>query len=157
MAVGPDGTVPVILLHAWGESRRAFDRLVALLPDTLRVVAIDQRGHGDSDVPEVGYSLADFAADVAAFMEAVRSATRRSFVGVSSGGYVAQEVAVSNPERVAGLVLVGHRRTLQGRPSFADEVDRLVDPVQESWIRESLAWFPWFHDVPAAYLDDRVR
>ena len=156
VAVGPDGTVPVILLHAWGESRRAFDRLVALLPDTLRVVAIDQRGHGDSDVPEVGYSLADFAADVAAFMEAA-GLPSAVLVGVSSGGYVAQEVAVTNPERVAGLVLVGSPRTLQGRPSFADEVDRLVDPVQESWVRESLAWFPLFHDVPAAYLDDRVR
>jgi pimeloyl-ACP methyl ester carboxylesterase len=156
VAVGPDGPLPVLLLHAWGESRRAFDRLVALLPDTLGVMAIDQRGHGDADVPDAGYSLADFAADVAAFLEAA-GLSSAVLVGVSSGGYVAQQVAVSNPERVAGLVLVGSPRSLQGRPSFADEVDRLVDPVQESWVRDSLTWFPLFHDVPAAYLDDRVR
>jgi rifampin ADP-ribosylating transferase len=76
---------------------------------------------------------------------------------VSSGGYVAQQVAVANPQRVAGLVLVGSPRTLQGRPRFADEVDQLLDPVPESWVRDSLAWFPRFHDVPQSYIDDRVR
>ena len=44
--------------------------------------------------------------------------------GSSSGGYVAQQVAIRNPECVAGLVLVGSPRTLQGRPAFADEVER---------------------------------
>ena len=150
-----EGT-PVLLLHAWGESRGAFDRLIDLLPDTLRVMAIDQRGHGDADAPATGYSLDDFADDAVAFMDAagVPSAV---LVGVSSGGYVAQQVAISNPHRVAGLVLVGSPRSLRGRPAFADEVDLLIDPVDESWVRESLDWFPRFHDVPQPYIDDRVR
>ena len=56
-----------------------------------------------------------------------------------------------------GLVLVGSPRTLRGRPSFADEIDGLTDPVSEEWVRESFAWFPRFQPVPASYLDDRVR
>ncbi len=122
-----------MLLHAWGESRRAFDRLIAVLPDTVRVIAFDQRGHGDADAPGTGYSLADFAADVEAFMDAA-GLSSAVLLGVSSGGYVAQQVAIADPRRVVGLVLVGSPRTLQGRPPFADEVDELLDPVQESWV-----------------------
>lgn len=78
-------------------------------------------------------------------------------VGVSSGGYVAQQVAVNDPRRVAGLVLIGSPRTLHFRPPFADQVEALVDPVPESFVRESLTWFPMFHDVRQAYIEDRVR
>lgn len=61
LARGSDQAIPVLLLHAWGESRRAFDRLVALLPGTVRLMALDQRGHGDADVPDTGYSCVALA------------------------------------------------------------------------------------------------
>ena len=66
-------------------------------------------------------------------------------------------MAVTNPDRVAGLVLVGSPRSLQGRPSFADEVDQLSDPLDPAWIRTSLTWFPRFHEVPQWYIEDRVQ
>lgn len=78
-------------------------------------------------------------------------------LGSSSGGYVAQQVAITSPHRVAGLVLVGSPRSLQGRPSFADEVDQLTEPVDPAWVRKSLAWFPRFHPVPPWYIDGRVQ
>ena len=40
-----DGGAPLLLLHAWGESWRSFDRLIASLP-TFVIVAPDLRGHG---------------------------------------------------------------------------------------------------------------
>ena len=148
--------MPVVLLHAWGESWHSFDRLLPLLPPTIHAVAMGQRGHGDADKPAAGYSLADVAADVTAFMDAV-GASPAVLVGSSSGGYVAQQVAITSPHRVAGLVLVGSPRSLLGRPSFADEVDRLIDPVDAAWVRKFLAWFPLFHPVPPWYLAGRVR
>jgi len=78
-------------------------------------------------------------------------------LGSSSGGYVAQQVAVQVPRRVDGLVLVGAPRSLRGRPAFADEVDRLTDPVDPSWVGESLTWFPRYHHVPDWYIKDRIR
>jgi rifampin ADP-ribosylating transferase len=150
----PAGT-PVVLLHAWGESRRCFDRLVPLLPRSMRVLALDQRGHGDAESPPTGYAVADFAGDVEAFLDELGLAAA-VLVGSSSGGYVAQRVAVDSPERVAGLVLLGAPRSLLGRPSFADDIDRLTDPVDRGWVRQSLDWFPRHHDVPADYLEDRV-
>jgi rifampin ADP-ribosylating transferase len=58
---------------------------------------------------------------------------------------------------VAGLVLIGSPRSLQGRPAFADEIDLLADPVDPTWVRDFLAWFPLCHDVPDWYVEDRVR
>ena len=116
---------------------------------------MDQRGHGSADKPSSGYHLADFASDVELFMDAV-DIESAILLGSSSGGYVAQQVAVTSPDRVAGLVLVGSPRTLEGRPAFADEVDRLSDPIDPDWVRASLEWFPRFHSVPDWYMDDRV-
>lgn len=151
----PAGTT-VLLLHAWAESLRCFDRLIPLLPQSLHVLAVDQRGHGDADKPADGYALTSFAADVEAFMDAV-GLSSAVLVGSSSGGYVAQQVAVDFPDRVAALVLVGSPRSLRGRPAFADEVERLRDPVDPAWVRESLTWFPLLHHVPDWYVDARVE
>lgn len=152
---GEAGSLPLLLLHAWGESRRSFDRLVPLLPG-YTVYAPDLRGHGDADKPEVGYSLAEQAEDAAAILDALK--VPKAFVlGASSGGYVAQQLAVMYPERVAALALVGSPLSLQGPLPFADEVNALTDPVEEAWVRDSLSWFPLGHAVPTWYMEERVR
>jgi pimeloyl-ACP methyl ester carboxylesterase len=148
--------VPVLLLHAWVESLRCYDRLVPLLPSSRRVLALDQRGHGNADKPSGGYDLDTLAADIVAFLDAV-AVPSVVLAGASSGGYVAQQVAIRSPDRVAGVVLMGSPRSLFGRPPFADEIDQLTDPVDPKWVREFLTWFPLCHDVPDWYVDDRVR
>lgn len=145
-----------MLLPAWGETSASFDRLLPLLPATVRAVAMDLHGRDPGAAPGRGCSLVGLGADVVALLDA-EGISAAVLLGSSSGGYVAQQVAVANPDRVAGLVLVGSPRTLQGRAPFADEVDRLSDPVSEEWVRESFTWFPRFQPVPAAYIDDRVR
>jgi rifampin ADP-ribosylating transferase len=133
-----------------------FDRMRPLLPQSIRQFVFDQRGHGEADKPETGYDLKDLADDTVAFMDAVglRSAV---LVGSSSGGYVAQQVALDHAERVRGLVLIGAPRSLRGRPSFADEVERLTDPIDPRWVRDSLRWFHFEADVPLWFVEDRVR
>jgi len=152
---GDPSDISVLFLHAWGESRGSFDRVIPLLPRTIRALAMDQRGHGDSDKPADGYSLTDFAGDVTAFLDAM-GLPSAVLVGSSSGGYVAQQVAISSPERVRGLLLVGAPRSLRGRPPFADEVDRLTDPIDRGWVKRSLTWFPRFQPVPEWYIEARV-
>lgn len=147
---------PVLLLHAWGESLRCFDRLAPLLPPSLHLVAADQRGHGDADKPTDGYGLESLGRDIEAFMDAV-GLPSAVLAGSSSGGYVAQQVAMRCPDRVAGLVLIGAPPSLRGRPELADEVGRLTDPVDPAWVRGFLEAFPLLHDVPGWYLEDRLR
>lgn len=153
---GRGGGSDVVLLHAWGESMGVFDRLRPLLPESIRVFAFDQRGQGDADKPATGYGLTELAEDTVAFMDelGLESAV---LIGSSSGGYLAQQVAVDHPERVAGLVLVGSPRSLRGRPPFAEEVEQLTDPIDPQWVRDSLQWFRFGADVPSWYLEDRVR
>ncbi|WP_426989848.1 alpha/beta fold hydrolase [Pseudarthrobacter sp. Y6] len=146
---------PVLLLHAWGESRGSFDRLIPLLTG-FRVYAPDLRGQGGADKPEGGYSLAEQAEDAAAILDAL-NVPSAVVVGSSSGGYVAQQLAIAQPEKVAALVLVGAPLSLHGRPAFADEVDALTEPLDEDWVRDSLSWFPVLHEVPQWFLEDRVR
>lgn len=152
---GDAGTTPVLLLHAWGESRRSFDRLTPLLAG-YRVYVPDLRGQGEAEKPGAGYSLAEQAEDAAAILDAL-GVPRAAVVGSSSGGYVAQQLAVVHPEKVAALVLVGSPLSLHGRPAFADEVEALSDPLDEGWVRASLSWFPLLHEVPQWYIEDRVR
>ena len=119
---------PVLLLHAWGETHRSFDRLVELLPADLQVLAPDLRGAGESDKPAEGYRLEDAAADVAGVLDAL-DIQAAWMVGTSSGGYVAQQLAVDHPERLLGLVLVGAPRSLAGMDPFGDVLEAFHDPV----------------------------
>jgi pimeloyl-ACP methyl ester carboxylesterase len=119
--------LPVLLLRAWGETRRTFNRLIELLPDGLRILAPDQQGVGESDKPGQGYSLQDAASDVVGLLDALdlRAAW---VVGSSSGGYVAQQVATSHPDRLLGLVLVGAPRSLSGADPFSSIIEGFHDP-----------------------------
>lgn len=150
-----DGGVPLVLLHAWTESWGSFERLIAALPDRALVVP-DLRGHGGSDKPAEGYSLKTIAGDVASLLTCL-GVRRAHVLGSSSGGYVAQQLAVMHPELLASLILVGAPLSLQGRPAFADDVERLKDPIPEECVRESLSWYKLLHVVPTAYIEDRVR
>jgi pimeloyl-ACP methyl ester carboxylesterase len=108
---------PVILLHGITDSSRSFhptmENLAALRPD-LRLLALDQRGHGETSLPKAEgcrnapercFRPEDFAADVLAFMDAL-GIERAHLVGHSMGTAVAQLVALERPERVRRLVLI---------------------------------------------------
>ena len=146
----------LVLLHAWAEGTGSFDRLVPRFPRWLRVVAFDQRGHGDASRPSDGYRLMDFANDVVAVLDQL-GIERATLLGSSSGGYVAQQVARLHPLRVCGLVLVGSPHSMRTRPAFADEVEQLRDPLDPGWVRTSLSRFPLYARVPEWYLRDRVE
>jgi 3-oxoadipate enol-lactonase len=82
-------------------SPRVFD---GPLPRHFEVLAYDQRGLGQTDKPDIEYTMADYADDAAGLMDAL--GWRRVFVvGVSFGGMVAQELALRHPERIEKLVL----------------------------------------------------
>jgi rifampin ADP-ribosylating transferase len=119
----------LVLVHAWGETHRSFDRLVPLLAPLARLVVPDQRGVGESDKPPDGYDLRQGAADLVGLLDALELESA-VFLGTSSGGYLAQCVAVDHPARVDGLVLVGSPRSLGGgRDPFGEVLAGFHDPV----------------------------
>ncbi|HVK05337.1 MAG TPA: alpha/beta hydrolase [Armatimonadaceae bacterium] len=134
---GNPGGRPVILLHGYTDSSYSYSTVMPLLSPALRVFALDQRGHGDSDQPESGYALADLAADVVAFLDALGIA-RATVVGHSLGSFVAQHVARLAPERLTGLVLVGSAADARTEAvqELHEAVQTLRDPIPEPFIRE---------------------
>lgn len=146
----------VVLLHAWGETHRSFDRLTPLLPRSLRLVVPDQRGVGESAKPAGGYSLSDAGEDVVALLDAL-GIDACWLLGTSSGGYVAQQVAVAHPERVRGLVLVGAPSDLQGPvpAALARVLASFHDPVTRDDIRALDGVLPLRSPVPEGFLDDQ--
>jgi pimeloyl-ACP methyl ester carboxylesterase len=72
----------------------------------VRVLSVDNRGAGLSDKPKGLYRMRSMAADVVAVLDHA-GVNRATLVGFSMGGMIAQNVAVTTPERVDGLVLMG--------------------------------------------------
>jgi non-heme chloroperoxidase len=127
----------IVFLHAYADSWYWFSRVLPLLSPSYRALVPDQRGHGDSDKPECCYTTDDFAADVDAFMEAV-GVEKATLVGHSSGGLIAQRVALSYPRRVSRLVLIGSPTTLLGNQTVAEageEMLALEDPIPPEFVR----------------------
>jgi 3-oxoadipate enol-lactonase len=81
------------------------------------LLAHDQRGLGETSVPPGPYTMAEYAADAAALAEA-EGWDRYRVVGVSFGGMVAQELAVTFPERIERLALVCTSPGGPGRASY---------------------------------------
>jgi non-heme chloroperoxidase len=116
-----DGT-PVVLLHGYTDSMRSYQRVLPHLPQSLRIFAVTQRGHGGSDKPEGSYTSDVFARDVAAFLDSL-GLERAVIVGHSMGSTVAQRFAVEYPQRTQALVLEG---AFMPRPANA-EVRKFLD------------------------------
>jgi pimeloyl-ACP methyl ester carboxylesterase len=98
----------VVLVHGLGSSSHIWDLAAPLLADgvDLRVVALDQRGHGASEQPDSGYDFPSVVADLVAFLEQVGIRQPALLVGHSWGSSVVLHFAVSHPDRTAGVVLI---------------------------------------------------
>ncbi|MCV7216320.1 alpha/beta fold hydrolase [Mycobacterium crocinum] len=119
VAYSDDGTGPVlVLLHAALHDRHDFDAIVPRLADGYRVIAVDWPGHGDSPAPSSTPS-ASLYADVLEDLVAALDLPPAVFIGSSVGGFAAGRLAITQPERVAGLVLVDTGGFLGGRLSNA--------------------------------------
>jgi pimeloyl-ACP methyl ester carboxylesterase len=103
---GAAGAPAVVMLHGVTGHARTWDDEAAALASRHRVLALDQRGHGDSDPPaDADYRIQSLVGDLAAFAEALGLRTF-AIVALSLGGRVAIEYAGTNPERVSRLVVV---------------------------------------------------
>lgn len=106
---------PVVLIHGLGYARWGWEPIADALTERFEVVLLDNRGIGASDAPPGPYTVADMASDVIGVLDAA-GLERAHVVGTSLGGMIAQELALTAPERVDRLVLVC---TTPGGPNAA--------------------------------------
>jgi non-heme chloroperoxidase len=147
---------PLILLHGYTDSRQSFERLTSQLPYRVRTIAIDLRGHGDSDRPG-SYDLREMANDVVRFIEAKRL-RRVTLVGHSMGSLVAREAARRARSRVAGLVLIGSGVTFDNEVvrGLQAELNSLGESIDREFV-EGFQRSTLFAPVPAGFLNQVIE
>ena len=97
------GTPWVLALHGWRRDHRDFDAVLA--PPAMDAVALDLPGFGSVPPPQAVWGSSEYAQAVAAVLDEM--ATPAVVLGHSFGGRVAVQLAASQPDRIAGLVLTG--------------------------------------------------
>lgn len=156
---GNSSGIPMVLLHAIADSWRSFERVLPCLPDSIHAFALTQRGHGDASRPAGGYRPHDFAADLAAFMDALHLEAA-VIAGGSSGGFVARRFAIDHPGRALGLVLLGSPATLRDKPGALEmwdsTVSKLTDPIDAGFVR-AFAESTLAQPVPQGFVDTMVQ
>lgn len=96
----------VLFIHGWSLSGEVWDRQLRVLAESgHRVIAMDQRGHGDSEAPLRGYGIEGLVADAEDVLVASGVDTA-VIVGWSLGGMVGLRLAHDRPELVEALVMV---------------------------------------------------
>ena len=100
---GPGDGIPVVLVMGLGTDMGGWDAMLPFL-EGYRVLRPDNRGVGRSDAPDQPYSIAGMARDTIKVMDAAGFRTAHVY-GASLGGMIAQEIALSFPDRVRTLVL----------------------------------------------------
>jgi pimeloyl-ACP methyl ester carboxylesterase len=95
----------LLFLNGSGATLESSAPLIQVFTERFDVVAHDQRGLGRTSIPPGPYSMADYAADAVALLDHV-GWERCRVAGVSFGGMVAQELAVTWPDRVGRLALI---------------------------------------------------
>jgi pimeloyl-ACP methyl ester carboxylesterase len=147
--MGPEGAPPLILLHGYTDTSRAWSLMAPELAKTRRLYMLDLRGHGASAAPECCYALANFAYDLKLFMEE-RGIERAAIGGHSFGSLIATRFAAEYPERVERLLLFGTTTATvvaHGTP-VPEGVRSLTEPLDPATNEFLAAWLAQF-DLPA--------
>ncbi len=103
---GSEGKRPILFLHGGALTAHTWDLCCLALRDDYHCLALDQRGHGDSDwAPDADYSLVAQREDVKGFAEAI-GLDRFVLVGMSMGAINGLAYAIAHPETLSALVLI---------------------------------------------------
>ena len=120
---------PLLFCNGSGSTLAGSQPLLTPFHAQFDVVAHDQRGTGLTEVPPTPYTMAQYAADALGLVDAVGWSTFR-LAGISFGGMVAQELAVTRPERVERLALLCTSAGGAGGASYP--LEKLADlPTEE--------------------------
>jgi pimeloyl-ACP methyl ester carboxylesterase len=109
---GEPGRPPLGFLHGGSAHAHWWDRVAPAFGDRFHVIALDQRGHGESDWADPpAYATENFATDLLGVLDAL-GWRRAILVGHSMGGHNAMSFSAWHPDRVSALVIVDSRPSI---------------------------------------------
>ncbi len=165
---GPrDGRV-VMFGNSLGTDMRIWDLLLPLLPDDLRIVRFDKRGHGLSDCPPAPYSIDDLQGDAVAVIEGL-TLTDVTYIGLSIGGLIGQSLLVNRPDLLKAVILMDSAVRSGTREFWLDRIATLRkdglapmrDALMERWFTakfraDHARLAPWVNLVTRAPLEGYI-
>ncbi|MEL7153843.1 MAG: 3-oxoadipate enol-lactonase [Pseudomonadota bacterium] len=135
----PNGSA-IVFSNSLGTDFRIWNQVVARLPDTLRIVRYDKRGHGLSDLGQTPWGMAGHVADLAGLLDHldIKDAV---VCGLSVGGMITQGLAAGRPDLVKAMILcdtgarIGTPDMWQDRVEIARTkgLEAMADAVMERW------------------------
>ena len=147
-----NGLLTMLALHGWGGagSGHSWHEIMGHLDLTgLRVIAIDLRGHGESDQPEAGFTLERFSRDILEVADRL-GAEKFVIAGYSMSGRWSQWLSCQFPDRVLGQILIA--------PAPATALP-LGEDLLENWIsqtRQLESFRNWVRQFSSEPLPDEI-
>lgn len=130
----------VVFANSLGTDLSLWDPVLPYMPEGLRLIRFDKRGHGNSSVPTAPYSMGALISDAEAVCDAweVKDCL---FVGLSVGGLIAQGLAVKRLDLVRGIVLSNTAAKIGTKDRWQERIDAVgsggmeavADGVLERW------------------------
>ena len=148
---GDPGGHPLVFANSLGTDLRLWDPILHLLPDGLRIIRFDNRGHGLSDPLPGPYAMDDLVQDTAQLLDhlGVRNST---FVGLSIGGMIGQGLAATRPDLIGSFVL-SNSAARMGTPEMWQQriaaiasggIAAMSDAILERWFTPGFRASPAF-------------
>jgi 3-oxoadipate enol-lactonase len=160
---GPADGPAVVFANSLGTDFRLWDNIVPQLPDNIRVLRFDKRGHGLSDVSQGPYSMGALITDTERLMDHL-GLKDTIFVGLSIGGMIAQGLAAKRLDLVRAMVISNTAAKIGTRDMWNDRIatvkeqglDAITDPTMDRWFSKPFqstdefpAWRNMFLRTPA--------
>lgn len=135
----PNGA-PVVFSNSLGTDYRLWDQILPLLPEGLRIIRYDKRGHGLSSCPDTPFTMGGLVRDVEQLLDHLE-VKDCLFVGLSVGGLIAQGLAVKRMDLVRAMVISNTGAKIGTAQMWQDRIDgvrnggveALADSVMERW------------------------
>ena len=119
---GPSEAPPIVFIGGWASYRWIWFRQIPAFKERYRCIVFDNRGAGRSSKPDYPYTMEMFADDTVGLMKSL-NIENAHILGISMGGLIAQQIAISYPQKVRSLVLIS---TNFGGPNAIPMDDRTM-------------------------------
>jgi pimeloyl-ACP methyl ester carboxylesterase len=158
---------PLVLIMGLRRNAEWWYQQIRELSKHFTTIVFDNRGAGRTDKPQMDYSIRLFAEDTAGLMNFL-GIPRAHILGISMGGYIAQELAINYPDKVNGLILgctsCGGRRAVHMSEERTNKfkANKGLTPEEilrkdmdlyfsDRFIRENPAWIEEFVNISLRY------
>ena len=140
---------PLVFSNSLGTDYRLWDPLIPHLPQDLRIIRYDKRGHGLSSCPPPPYSLEALVTDAELLLDRLE-VKNCLFVGLSIGGMTAQLLADRRPDLIRAMVISNTAVKIGTPDIWQDRIDtvrrggleELADGVMERWFSKEFRASP---------------